>query len=153
MLNDQSRNTAFTEAVARAVAAATARLDGRHPTVLEIGSGGTGLLAMAAAKAGALPVLSVELDPVLAKKARATVAHNGFSQDSIRVLELHSEALCREDFGPPGGAHVIVAELFDDPCWGSASSPPSDTPWITSRAASRMGLCSRYPHEPASRRV
>jgi type II protein arginine methyltransferase len=143
MLNDHPRNVAFTEAVTRAVATATARLDGSRPTVLEIGSGGTGLLAMAAAKAGALPVLSVELDPVLARKARETVAHNKFSE-SIRVLEVHSEALCREDLGAACGAHVIVAELFDDRLLGECILPtfqhaldhlacnkPDDPPVIT----------------------
>jgi len=110
------------EAVTRAVTSATARLDnGRPPTVLEIGSGGTAFLAMAAAKAGASPVISVELDTVLARKARATVSLNGMS-DAIRVLEVHSEELNRSDIGSEG-AHVIVAELFDDRLLGECILP------------------------------
>ena len=67
-------------------------------------------------------MLSAEVDPVLARKARATVAHNNFSQDWIRVLEVHSEALCREDVGACG-AHVLVAELFDDRLLGERILP------------------------------
>ena len=73
-------------------------------------------------KRGARPVLSAELDPVLARKARATVAHNNFSQDWTGVLEVHSEALCRGDLGACG-AHVLVAELFDDRLLGERILP------------------------------
>ena len=93
MLNDKPRNEAFVLAVERAVAAASAGLAHRakgttSPTVLEIGSGGTALLSRAAARAGAAPVVAVEVDPVLARRARAVAEHNGLGS-TVTVLEVH----------------------------------------------------------------
>jgi type II protein arginine methyltransferase len=83
MLNDEQRNAAFEEALARAVTP--------DSVVLDIGSG-TGLLAMMAARAGAREVVSCEMVAPLAELARETIALNGFS-DRIQIMNKKSTSL------------------------------------------------------------
>lgn len=83
MLNDEHRNAAFEQALARAITSDT--------IVLDIGSG-TGLLAMMAARAGAKETITCEMVPQLAELARDTVARNGLS-DRIVTLDKKSTSL------------------------------------------------------------
>jgi len=100
MINDHPRNDAYAAAIARAAS-------GKR--VLDIGTG-TGLLAMMAAKAGAISVTTCEAVAVIAEHARAIVARNGF-QDRITVLARHSTDLAvgRELAAP---AEVLITETF-----------------------------------------
>ena len=62
MVADRARNDAFDRALVRAIASFKLAHDDRSPRVLDIGSG-SGLLAMMAARAGALEVHSLEMVP------------------------------------------------------------------------------------------
>lgn len=90
-----------TEALLSAVSALV------HPgdTVWDIGAG-TGILALAAARAGAAAVLAVEVDPLMASTLRRTIRANGVD-DVVEVREV--DAL--EVAGPP--ADVVMAEIID----------------------------------------
>jgi FkbM family methyltransferase len=90
-----------TEALMRAVAALVRPGD----TVWDIGAG-SGILALAAASAGAARVLAVELDPLMASTLRRTVSANG----ADGVVEVW-EADAMEVVGPP--ADVVMAEIID----------------------------------------
>ena len=100
MINDRPRNDAYATAIVRAAS-------GKR--VLDIGTG-TGLLAMMAAKAGAASVTTCEAVPVIAERARAIIARNGF-QDRITVLARHSTdiAVGRELTAP---AELLITETF-----------------------------------------
>lgn len=100
MINDRPRNDAYAAAIARAAF-------GKR--VLDIGTG-TGLLAMMAAKAGAVSVTTCEAVPVIAERARTIIARNGL-QDRITVLARHSTdiAVGRELTAP---AEVLITETF-----------------------------------------
>lgn len=102
MLNDEQRNVAFQEALARAVTP--------DSVVLDIGSG-TGLLAMMAARAGAQEVFSCEMVAPLAELARETVALNGF-EGRIQIMNKKSTSLCvGEDIRRR--ADLLVTETVD----------------------------------------
>jgi SAM-dependent methyltransferase len=119
MINDQPRNEAYNVAIQRALE--------RKPQaiVLDIG-GGTGLLSMYAARAGASHVYCCEVSPHMARLARRCIESNGFS-DRITVIEAHStdlfivseqndsQCLSSPDscFGLPHRVSVIVTELVD----------------------------------------
>ncbi|MEV4741119.1 50S ribosomal protein L11 methyltransferase [Streptomyces sp. NPDC049555] len=83
MLNDAERNTALTEALRRRIPPGS--------VVLDIGAG-TGLLAMAAVRAGAAHVYTCEENPLLAEIARQTIAGHGMS-DAVTVLGKRSTEL------------------------------------------------------------
>lgn len=104
MINDTERNTAYREAVERAVTP--------ESLVLEIGTG-SGLVAMMAARAGARRVVTCEVNPVLATVAAETVARNGY-QDRVSVVPKLSTLLT---VGPDGDlpekADVFVSELIN----------------------------------------
>lgn len=74
--------------------------------VVEVGAG-TGILSLFAAAAGAARVVAVEIDPVLARCLRATVAANGL-EDVVEVLE--ADALVAD---LPQDADVCIAELVE----------------------------------------
>jgi len=71
MMNDRPRNDAYFEALKTAVTS--------DAHVLEIGTG-SGLLAMMAAKLGALKVTTCEAVPEIAETARDIISDNGFTQ-------------------------------------------------------------------------
>lgn len=100
MLNDAARTQSFIDAIN-----ATVRPD---DIVLDIGTG-TGVLAMAAARAGAAHVYAVE-GSIMADVARAGVAANGLS-DRVTVIHGHSTEITL-----PQLATVVVGEIIgDDP--------------------------------------
>lgn len=107
MLNDVSRNTAFDEAIRRAVR------PGDH--VFEIGTG-SGLLAMMAARAGAAHVTTCEIVEPIAVKARQIVMKNGYA-DKVSILDKSStEVRIPDDMRAP--ADVMIAEIVSSELLG-----------------------------------
>lgn len=103
IVQDKPRNMAFQQALERAV-----RPDLK---ILDIGSG-SGLLAMMAARAGAVEVHSCEMNPAVAAVTQRIVAANGFA-DRIVVHSRNSQDLSAEtDLG--GKADIIVSEIIGD---------------------------------------
>jgi SAM-dependent methyltransferase len=96
MLNDQPRTRRFMQAIAQVV-----RPD---DVVVDLGTG-TGILAMAAARAGARKVYAIEAGPV-AKVAQKLFAANGLA-DRIELVEGFST-----DIDLPERADVLVTETF-----------------------------------------
>lgn len=102
MLNDDERNSALTAALRRSIPAGA--------TVLEIGTG-SGLIAMAAARAGAGKVITCEMNPLLAEVARQVVDAHGMS-GTIAVVGKPSDRLrIGEDLDAP--VDVLVSEIVD----------------------------------------
>lgn len=102
MINDDERNAAYERALNRAVTP--------DSIVLEIGTG-SGLVAMMAARAGAKHVVTCEAVPILAARAKETIARNGFS-DRITVLSKRStQVKLGEDL--PEKADIFVSELIN----------------------------------------
>jgi tetratricopeptide (TPR) repeat protein len=102
MINDDERNAAYERALNRAVTP--------DSIVLEIGTG-SGLVAMMAARAGAKHVVTCEAVPILAERAKETIARNGFS-DRITVLSKRStQVKLGEDL--PEKADIFVSELIN----------------------------------------
>jgi lipopolysaccharide biosynthesis regulator YciM len=111
MMNDVRRNTAYREAIRKAV-----RPDS---LVLDIGTG-SGLLAMLAAEAGAGRVVGCEAVAFVASKAEEIVRQNGYA-DRIRILAKRSTAI--EPGEMPGKADLLVTEVFDSQILGEAVLP------------------------------
>lgn len=102
MLNDEGRNRAFAEAIARAGV--------QDGLVLDIGSG-SGLLAMIAARAGARRVVSCETVEPIARMARDIIARNGLA-DRITVVDaLSTSPLVAAALDQP--ATHLVTEIVD----------------------------------------
>ena len=100
MVKDAPRNTAFQNAIERAVSP--------EKRVLDIGAG-SGLLAMMAARAGATIVHSCEMNPSVATVAQKIVAANGFAEQ----ITVHSKKSTQLDAVKDldGKADIIVAEI------------------------------------------
>lgn len=96
MLNDQPRTQRFLSAIAEVVRPGD--------VVVDLGTG-TGILAMAAARAGARKVYAIEAGPV-GPIARKLFAANGLA-DRIELVEGYST-----DIGLPERADVLVTETF-----------------------------------------
>ena len=104
MINDAERNVAYEESLKRAVTP--------DSLVLEIGTG-SGIVAMMAARAGAKKVVTCEVNPILARVARETVANNGYA-DRVKVVpKLSTQLSVGADGDLPEKADVFVSELIN----------------------------------------
>lgn len=96
MLNDRGRTSRFIRAVEEVVRPGD--------VVVDLGTG-TGILAMAAARAGAKRVYAIEAGPI-AGVARQLIAANGFGR-RITLLDSHST-----EVELPARADVLITETF-----------------------------------------
>jgi predicted RNA methylase len=102
MLNDAERNNALITAIKQNVTAGA--------TVLDIGTG-SGLLAMAAVRAGAAKVIACEMNPLLAEIARQVVGANGMSQAITVIGKPSTDLRIGEDLDAP--VDVVMSEIVD----------------------------------------
>jgi protein arginine N-methyltransferase 7 len=113
--NDGPRLAAYDAALRRAVKPGDC--------VLEIGTG-SGILAMMAARAGAAEVITCEMNPVIAERARHIIAQNGYA-DRVRVIAKHSDAL-RLGVDMSRRADVLVSEIIGTSLLGENVLPVMD---------------------------
>lgn len=112
VINDVGRNKVYQDAIEKAV--------GPDDVVLSIGSG-SGLLAMAAARAGARKVFGSEHLHSMSDMARRVIARNGY-EDVITVLSKQSTELAiGSDLPEP--ASVVISENFDVTLIGEGAIP------------------------------
>ncbi len=104
MINDFERNEAYDAALKRAVTP--------DSLVLEIGTG-SGIVAMMAARAGAKQVVTCEVNPILARVAKETVAHNGYGDRVSVVPKLSTQLSVGAGGDLPEKADVFVSELIN----------------------------------------
>jgi predicted nicotinamide N-methyase len=78
----------------------------RGRDVIDIASG-SGLVAIAAAMAGAAAVTAYDIDPLAATAIAANAAANG-----VTVRAVCADVLDRDDLPPPGTGLVLVADAF-----------------------------------------
>jgi type II protein arginine methyltransferase len=114
MVNDERRNKTYDTAIQESTVGCR---------VIDIG-GGTGLLAMMAARAGAKEVVTVERVGDMAECAREVLASNGFAE-TVRVvhgssLDLQPEAL---GFENNARADIVLSEVLDDGLLGEGVIP------------------------------
>jgi hypothetical protein len=110
IVTDRARNEAYDAALKNAIEPGM--------RVLEVG---TGILAMMAARAGAAEVVTCEANPVIAERARAIVAQNGFA-DRVRVVAKHSDDL-QLGVDLAGPADVFVSEIISGSLLNEAVLP------------------------------
>ncbi len=113
MINDERRNNAYNRAIKV--------LRGQH--VVDIG-GGSGLLAMMAARAGAEQVVTVERVGDMAECASRVLEANGFG-GKVSVVHGSSLNLKVPDLGFKGGLRptVVLSEVLDDGLLGEGVIP------------------------------
>ncbi len=104
MINDFERNEAYKQSLERAVKPGQ--------LVLEIGTG-SGIVAMMAARAGAKKVVTCEVNPILARVAKETVARNGYADRIDVVPRLSTQLTVGEGGDLPEKADVFVSELIN----------------------------------------
>ncbi|XP_050731215.1 uncharacterized protein LOC127005899 isoform X2 [Eriocheir sinensis] len=108
MLNDAGRNTAFKQAITRAVREG-------HLTVLDIGSG-TGLLSIYALKAGAQEIFACEVDKFMCEMSSSILQMN-VDPSSISILNKHSKDIhIPSDI--PKKVSMVVTETVDAGLFG-----------------------------------
>jgi type III protein arginine methyltransferase len=112
MMADTPRNDAYEAAIRRAVTPGS--------LVLDIGTG-AGLLSMMSARAGAGKVVTCEMTPPMAEKAKRIVAANGLA-DRITVHGKRSDEL-RVGVELPDKADVLVSEIFESDLLGEGVLP------------------------------
>ena len=111
MMDDKERNIAYDAAIRRAVA-------GKR--VLDIGTG-AGLLAMMAARAGAAKVTGCETVRIIAERASAIIARNGFGDRVTVHAKPSTELMPGRDL--PERAQVLVTETFASSLIGEGILP------------------------------
>ncbi|MDO9412403.1 MAG: 50S ribosomal protein L11 methyltransferase [Pseudolabrys sp.] len=112
---DRARNEAYDAALQEAIKPGM--------RVLEVGAG-TGILAMMAARAGAIEVIACESNPLIAERARAIVEANGYA-DRVKIIGKHSTELrIGEDLSEP--ADVFVSEIISDSLIGEGMLPVTE---------------------------
>ena len=74
--------------------------------MIDIASG-SGLVAIAAARAGAAAVTAYDIDPLATAAIEANAAANG-----VTVRAVCADVLDRDDLPPPGTGLVLVADAF-----------------------------------------
>ena len=111
IVRDSVRNAGYDAALRRAIRPGM--------RVLEIGTG-TGILAMMAARAGAAEVVTIEIDPAVARAAEATIAANGYA-DRVRVLAKDALAVTADDLG--GRMDLLVSEIVSNDVLGEHVLP------------------------------
>lgn len=118
MINDERRNQAYDTAIKKCMESAS-----QGHRVVDIG-GGSGLLAMMAARAGADQVVTVERVGDMAECAVQVLASNGFG-DKIKVVHGSSLDLSPEALGFKDGARptVVLSEVLDDGLLGEGVIP------------------------------
>jgi type II protein arginine methyltransferase len=114
MINDERRNQAYDAAIKKCM---------QGHRVVDIG-GGSGLLAMMAARAGADQVVTVERVGDMAECATRVLDSNGFG-DTIKVVHGSSLDLKPEALGIKDGARptVVLSEVLDDGLLGEGVIP------------------------------
>ena len=147
IVRDELRNAAYDAALRRAIRPGS--------RVLEIGSG-TGLLAMMAARAGAVDVITCEMNPTVAEAAMEIITHNGFV-DRVRVIAKHSDKLdAADDLGGP--MDIIVSEIVSNDLLGQGVLPAHERAVrdllkpggrvIPARGAIRVALAEDLRNDP-----
>ena len=101
LVQDTERNDAYELALKRTIRPGM--------RVLEIGAG-TGLLAMMAARAGAVEVITCEANPTVAETARGIIAQNGYD-DRVSIVAKHSDDL-KIGVDLPAKADMLVSEII-----------------------------------------
>lgn len=104
ILSDLPRNRAYADAIARALA------ERPGARVLEIGTG-SGILAMHAARAGAVHVVTCEANRIVAQAAQGVLVANGLHRQ-IALFSRHSTSLTEADIG--GRADILISEIIAD---------------------------------------
>ena len=101
MMNDKSRNFAYSEAIKLAV--------DKGSLVLEIGTG-SGLLSMMASANGAGEVITCETSSTIANIAKKIISKNGY-EEKISIINKHSnELIVGKDL--PRKADLIISEIL-----------------------------------------
>ncbi|XP_078602313.1 protein arginine N-methyltransferase 9-like [Branchiostoma floridae x Branchiostoma japonicum] len=103
MLNDRARNTAFHQAIQRAVL-------GGHDTVLDIGTG-TGILSMFAVQCDARTVHACEMSRTMHQLASNVLAANGM-QNSVNLHHIRSTDMSIPEHLPER-VSLVVTETMD----------------------------------------
>ncbi|MET3665048.1 50S ribosomal protein L11 methyltransferase [Caulobacter sp. 1776] len=116
--------------------------------VLDLGAG-SGLVAIAAALAGAGEVSAADVDPYAVRATRLNAAANG-----VAVEAIHDDLTAAE---PPDVDLILVGDLFYDPdlaarvsgflarCLASGIEVLIGDPWRTALPTDRLGVVAEYP--------
>lgn len=113
MLRDSHRNGVYDAAINACIHNFVTKT-GRSPSALDIGTG-TGMLAMACARAGARPVIAFEMFQKMASIADEVVLANGM-EDAVTIVPFKSSDVTALPIVPD----LLVSELLDSALLGEA---------------------------------